>query len=413
MSIETGKLMNLGDGQILYDDLRGRIEGIDVTGPIAPSDTTTAAEAHAVGDVISVGGQLYVVTAAIAIGDTITEGTNVESTTVMAQIAAKIAALIDDTAGDGDTAKVYSADKIVDLLANLCALSNICVASSATASSTINNGTLVLLNGVLYKTTDVIGMGGTITPGTNATATTLVKELAALKLTVSTLINDSSTNDHDYETFSAHRINQLLALKAPLSGPVFSSQIGIGSAQMTETQMAQLTEMLNTETNLIDPIELRNTYFFRADGTISHNGLYKDQYGTSGTAECELTSGETYTFKFKYSTYSSTDVAGLYVEILTSGSSTPTRVQVSMTLEADGNRYFHATFTAPANSTGIRFSVKGSTSNYNRPGSILEIGGITDVMLVAGSSVVAPVGIKIGNTVITEAQLQALLATLN
>lgn len=90
MSIQSGKLMNLGDGKILYDDLRGRIDGKDVTGPIAQSDTATATEAHAAGDVISVGGQLYVVTAAIAIGDTIAEGTNVESTTVMAQMAAKI-----------------------------------------------------------------------------------------------------------------------------------------------------------------------------------------------------------------------------------------------------------------------------------------------------------------------------------
>ena len=90
MSIQSGKLMNLGDGKILYDDLRARIDGKDVTAPIAPSDTATATEAHAVGDVISVGGQLYVVTAAIAIGDTIAEETNVESTTVMAQMAAKI-----------------------------------------------------------------------------------------------------------------------------------------------------------------------------------------------------------------------------------------------------------------------------------------------------------------------------------
>ena len=88
MSIASDKLMNLGDGQVLYNDLRGRIDGKDVTGPLAPSDTETATEAHAVGDVISVGGQLYVVTAAIAIGDTIAEGTNVTSTTVMAQMAA-------------------------------------------------------------------------------------------------------------------------------------------------------------------------------------------------------------------------------------------------------------------------------------------------------------------------------------
>lgn len=414
MSIASDKLMNLGDGQVLYNDLRGRIDGKDVTAPIAPSDTVTAAEAHAVGDVISVGGQLYVVTAAIAIGDTIADGTNVASTTVMAQIAAKIAALIDDTAGDGDTAKVYSADKVHDLLAALCALSNICVASSATASSGINSGVLILLNGVLYKTTEYIVSGSTITPGTNATETTLVAELVALKDKVDGLVNDSGYFENSLvSTFSAKKINEKLNLKAPLNGPVFSNQIGIGNAQMTEAQMAQLAEMLSTETNLIDPTELRNTYFFKADGTISHSGVYSPDYGNSATAECQLTSGETYTFKFKYSSYSSSRVAGLYVDILTSGSSTPTRFQGSTSTEADGNSYFHATFTAPTNVTGIRFSVKGSSTNYNNSGSDLEFGGIEDVMLVAGSSIVAPVGIKIGSTVITEAQLQSLLATLN
>lgn len=409
MSIQSGKLMNLGDGQVLYNDLRARIDGKDVTGPITASDTVTATAAHAVGDVISVGGELYVVTAAIAVGDTIAAGTNVASTTVMAQIAAKIAALIDDTAGDGDTAKVYSADKIVDLLANLCALSNICVASSATVSSGINSGTLVLLNGVLYKTTAYIASGNTIVPGTNATATTLVAELAALKSTVDGLISDAAAYaDSSNHTFSAHGINQRLSAKAPLNGPVFSNQIGIGSAQMTEAQMAQLTGMLETETNLIDPTELRNTYFFRADGTISHSGLYSGQYGTSETAACTLTSGENYTFKFKYSSRSQSQVAALYVEILTSGSSTPTRVEGTTTTETDGN-YFYATFTAPANVTGIRFSVKGSS--YSSV-SNLQFGGIEDIMLVAGSSLSAPVGLKIGSTVITETQLQALLATL-
>lgn len=92
MSIQSDKLMNLGDGQVIYNDLRNRIE--NTNGAIASDEETTATEAHAVGDVISVGGQLYVVTAAIAIGDTIAEGTNVESTTVMAQMAAKMAACL-------------------------------------------------------------------------------------------------------------------------------------------------------------------------------------------------------------------------------------------------------------------------------------------------------------------------------
>ena len=89
MSIASDKLMNLGDGQVLYNDLRGRIDGKDVTGPLAPSDTETATAAHAAGDVITVGGVLYRVTAAIAVGDTIASGTNVTPTTIAEELAEK------------------------------------------------------------------------------------------------------------------------------------------------------------------------------------------------------------------------------------------------------------------------------------------------------------------------------------
>lgn len=126
MSIQANKLMNLADGKVLYDDLRDRIE--TMIDNIAAEDTATATAAHAVNDVITVGGKLYKVTAAIAIGDTITDtgnGANVTGTTLSALIAVVATAvagidltgIIDDTAGDGDTNKVYSADKVHDLLA--------------------------------------------------------------------------------------------------------------------------------------------------------------------------------------------------------------------------------------------------------------------------------------------------------
>lgn len=49
--------------------------------------SSTAAKAYAVGDSLILGNTLYKVTAAIAIGDTITAGTNVTATTVTALIA--------------------------------------------------------------------------------------------------------------------------------------------------------------------------------------------------------------------------------------------------------------------------------------------------------------------------------------
>ena len=89
-----------------YDDLeedlftqKGRITTLEskstsILADIADSETATATAAHAVGDLITVGNQLYKVTAAIAIGDTITatgNGANVTATTLEALIAEKAA----------------------------------------------------------------------------------------------------------------------------------------------------------------------------------------------------------------------------------------------------------------------------------------------------------------------------------
>jgi hypothetical protein len=50
-------------------------------------ETTTSAHAYAVGDYFIYNNTLYAVTAAIAIGDTITPGTNCAATTVMNELA--------------------------------------------------------------------------------------------------------------------------------------------------------------------------------------------------------------------------------------------------------------------------------------------------------------------------------------
>ena len=120
MAIAGNKLVNLAGAKVLYDDLRARIEALEAD--IATEDSATATAAHAVGDIILVDGALYSVTAAIAIGDTITaEGNsaNVEATTVAAVIEAAVSGVIDDTAGDGDTAKTWSADKLHDELGSV------------------------------------------------------------------------------------------------------------------------------------------------------------------------------------------------------------------------------------------------------------------------------------------------------
>ena len=350
MSIASDKLMNLGDGQVLYNDLRGRIDGKDVTGPLAPSDTETATAAHAVGEVISVGGQLYVVTAAIAVGDTIADGTNVASTTVMAQMAAKIAALIDDTAGDGDTAKVYSADKVHDLLAALI-------------DDTAGDGD----TGKVYSADKVLDL------------------LAAIP-----------TPD--------------LSAYAPKASPEFTGSIKLGKT-IGEHQFGRLAELTKTENGLIDPDEFipdGSTRFVKetTGGEITYkirNTSFSSAF-ESDVAECTLTEGETYTFSYEYGSQNSS--SGVQVKVRVHGDSNSDKMTSTTTI--DGKNYRYTTFTAPANVTGIGIYINRGSSSSNS----IEITGIKNVRLVKGSNMDPEAAITIGSTTITETQLQALLAML-
>ena len=66
-----------------------------VLGIVAESDTATATANHAVGDLFVMGDVLYKTTAAIAIGETITPGTNCDTTTLAAEIEAAAASTPD------------------------------------------------------------------------------------------------------------------------------------------------------------------------------------------------------------------------------------------------------------------------------------------------------------------------------
>ena len=57
--------------------------------------SSTASQAYAIGDYLVYNGQLYAVTAAIAIGETLTVGTNISSTTVGTELTALNAGLMD------------------------------------------------------------------------------------------------------------------------------------------------------------------------------------------------------------------------------------------------------------------------------------------------------------------------------
>ena len=92
MSIENDKLVNLEDAKVLYDDLRGRIP--DVSGKLDKPQTP--------------GTQGQVLTSDGLGGQTWEDPTGGDPTEI-----------IDDTAGEGDTDKVLSADKIAEIVSNL------------------------------------------------------------------------------------------------------------------------------------------------------------------------------------------------------------------------------------------------------------------------------------------------------
>lgn len=134
MAIQNDKLLNLAGGKVLYDDLRGRIESIDTTGQIAPVEGTTATTAHAVGEVIALEGQLYVVTSYIRSGDTIAVGTNIASTKVSEELAKKV--------GQTSIANVMEVD------------------SSGYATTDFHVGDIAFFQGKLYRVGTEFGPNG-------------------------------------------------------------------------------------------------------------------------------------------------------------------------------------------------------------------------------------------------------------
>lgn len=103
------------DGQILFDEgrkclymdegvTRNKYSGLGADSNIATvEDATTATHAYVKGNYVVVEGQLYEVTAAIAIGDTFTVGTNVAVTTVGTELSQINSDLTGKVSKSGDT----------------------------------------------------------------------------------------------------------------------------------------------------------------------------------------------------------------------------------------------------------------------------------------------------------------------
>lgn len=82
------KLINLQQGEALANAVLTKVKNKSyaVSADIAPVETSPATAAHAVDSYIMYDGELYKVTTAIAIGDTLSTSTNIEKTTVTDEI---------------------------------------------------------------------------------------------------------------------------------------------------------------------------------------------------------------------------------------------------------------------------------------------------------------------------------------
>lgn len=119
-------------------------------------DTSVASKDYAVGEYLVYSMILYVVTAAITAGDTLTPDTNIRSTTVGEEMAAANTAFI----------------KALGITATR--------ESSNTASSAYAVGDYLIYNNTFYKVTVAIASGGTLTVGTNISKTTVGAILTTL-----------------------------------------------------------------------------------------------------------------------------------------------------------------------------------------------------------------------------------------
>jgi len=118
----------------------------DVICPV--EETSTASQAYAVNDMLIYSGKMYLVTQAIAQGDTLVPGANLTPTTVEE--------ILQSVMGNGAYGMITSNSE-----------------SSSTASQAYDGGELLIYNEVLYEVTQAISQGDTLTPGTNIAQVTI------------------------------------------------------------------------------------------------------------------------------------------------------------------------------------------------------------------------------------------------
>ena len=161
------------------------IIGGDIASIASAEASSTATKAHAVGSYLTMGGKLYRVTSAIAIGDTISTSTNVTETSLLNEI-----------------------NTLQEFAGNL--ESSIAPVESTTATTNHAVGDYFMLGNVLMCATTAIATGEQITTS-NATPATIQSQIDTLRDSVSQKsVTFTPTSEITNASFAAIRIGRMV-----------------------------------------------------------------------------------------------------------------------------------------------------------------------------------------------------------
>lgn len=257
---------------VLVGDLNDNFDTIDqkiyeamssggsATGMIeqASESTDTSAHAYSIGEHFIYNNTLYRATAAIAIGDTITPGTNCTAVTVAGELEGKQNTLtFDSTPTDGSSNPVTSGGVYTALTGKANDSIVATVETSSTSAHAYAIGDLFILNGVLYKATVAIAVGGTITAGTNCQTATVGGEVSDLKNTLS-LLDDEIPDTVQTITFDQNGNVQSIA-HSRNNVAVRTDVFTFAANSVTEVRTLSTGQSLTIVTNL-STLETTITY---------------------------------------------------------------------------------------------------------------------------------------------------------
>ena len=176
------------------------------------------------------------------------------------------------------------------------------VEASTTASRRYEIGDQFILSGVLYTATAIIANGGTITVGTNCTASdTIVEQMADIQPDLSAVVpkTDVATVESGTTASRAYAVGELVYVSGTLykvilaiaSGATFTVGTNIKATNISDKEINTISDRIN----ITDYNSASNVYTFPSDGYLVADSRDSSTYifirfGAQGSASSNLPS---------------------------------------------------------------------------------------------------------------------------